>query len=267
MDIREGTCLPIEDAWTTDIDKITSPQWTRLLQNVDVVDSERIDFMNGRLRNLGEVVTAHNLGSRVRAVDLDSVFIRIQDAMANGNMSTFPATNILKMVYDRDMSIYEARAITVENRFQLWQQEYLKCKVGQAQVKVLPNHPVTQILLGGPISLEQTGMTGGTAGGGNFGQHGGATVIGQQRREMGLSAGQVTGGSMAGQMVGQGIDAQMAGMDAMIGVTGQIRGAGTGQARGSQRAGQGRLNMIGATAHMTGGRARNTGHISRQTGR
>lgn len=249
MDIREGTCLPIEDAWTTDIDKITNPQWTRLLQNIDVVDNERVNFMSTRLRDLDQVVTEYNRLNQGRAADLNSIFMGIQDAMANGNLSTFPATNILKKVYDKDMSIYETRATTVENRFQLWQQEYLKCKVGQAQVKVLPNHPVTQRVRGGPISVEQTGMTGDMAVGGNAGQRGGATGVGQQMGGMGVGAGQATGGSMTGQGVGQLRNAQRAGMEGMIGV------------RGGQLTGQGGINIRGQ------GRGQGVGLRSRQAGR
>lgn len=149
IELREGTCLPIEEAYTTEMNDVTPIQWKRILQNIDVAVNEQQAFMMEREQNLTTTINDYNRQNQAQAI-LPMVFQGIQNALASGtDMSTLPATNIMRMIHDIDMAIYDARARFVDSRFASWQAEYLRCKAGQAQPSVIQN-PVPSNIPAGP---------------------------------------------------------------------------------------------------------------------
>ncbi|XP_045175807.2 beta-hexosaminidase-like [Mercenaria mercenaria] len=146
--VREGTCLPINEAWTTDINNVTALQWRRIRQNIERVAADRRNFMVERRRVLEQTVAQYNqrireTGIRGRpaasGVTLPAVFDEIQQAMERGeNITEKPMTNIMREVFEKDKAIYQSRDRLMESRYDNWQKTFLECKKGRARVTLLP---------------------------------------------------------------------------------------------------------------------------------
>ncbi|XP_045176935.2 beta-hexosaminidase-like [Mercenaria mercenaria] len=264
VEIREGTCLPIEDAWTTDIDNVTTLQWRRVLQNSERVLNDRSNFMVERQRVLEQTVADYNQRNRARGnrgrgtvanVALPMVFEEIQQAMDRGqNLSALPASNILRDVYQKDQAIYEQRRRLMENRYRNWQQDYLKCKEGRSRVTLLPETPSLDIAFPGTDGRGDRGQTDGR-GRGQGRQTGGQgrQFGGQGRQAAGRgSAAGVPGGLMAAGGA-RDIQSGMAGQSQIQPGRGQMVGQGRGMRGGASIASQRRGQSQGRGAGIRGG--------------
>lgn len=138
--------------------------------------------MTTRQRTLEEVVSRYNTGGGMAT--LPAVFQGIQEALATGqNISQLGANNILRAVYERDIQLYEARSNALDARYRTWQQEYLRCRAGQAQPTLLPAS-------GGSPGSAAGGQVGGLGGGVIGAPAGGPGTQFRGGQSMGPGAGQ-----------------------------------------------------------------------------
>ncbi|XP_052800538.1 N,N'-diacetylchitobiase-like [Mya arenaria] len=138
--LREGTCMPIMEPWSTNFDTVTDDKWRIVLDNIDRRITEDIEFRRTRQANLTQSMIRFNALNR-RNENVNNVLENIMRQLQEGvNITALPMSNELKYIYEADKVLHETRDRLQEAKMIRWEREYQECLVPRNRGNGAPNN-------------------------------------------------------------------------------------------------------------------------------